>query len=83
VKGLTQVNFRETIFDVKCGLIRSISRGQTTDELYGVKLALAGSVGRKNAGNVATGDDAFGEDFVEKAYLRLWTNAASEGRYIS
>ena len=80
MKTLSQVDFRETPLDMKCGLVHSISHGQTTDRLYDVKLALTSFDGRKTSGNLEAGDDALTEDFVERAYFRLWTNTASELR---
>jgi hypothetical protein len=78
VKSLSQVDFRDTPLDIKCGLVHSSSHPQTTNSLYDVKLALTSFDARKASQNVKAGDDALTEDFVEQAYFRLWTNAASE-----
>jgi hypothetical protein len=80
VRGLPQVDFRETPLDMKCGLVHSISHSQTTDSLYDVKIALTSFDGRKTSGNSEGEDDALSDDFVERVYFRLWTNAASSAR---
>jgi hypothetical protein len=83
VESLSQVDFRDTPLDTKCGLVHSSSNIQTTDSLYDVKLALTSFEARKAIQNVRAGDDALMEDFVERAYFRLWTNAASDVQRIA
>jgi len=83
VESLSQVDFRGTPLDTKCGLVYSSFNIQTTDSLYDVKLALTSFEARKAIQNLRAGDDALTEDFVERAYFRLWTNAASDVQRIA
>lgn len=76
---ISHVDVCESPLDIKCGLIRSISEGQTTDRLFDVKLALSSFAVRKKSGTLDTREDALTEDFVERAQFRLCASVRSPG----
>jgi len=53
----------------------NITRADTADTLFDVKLALTSFDVRKKSGNVDETDVVLTRDFVEKASFRLWTGA--------
>lgn len=72
VQAISEVDTGETTLDMKCGLMYNLSHAETTDALYDVKLAFTSYEARRKAHIAATPDEAWMENFIERAQFRLW-----------
>lgn len=77
VDSMAQVNTRETPLDAKCGMIYNISKRQSVDSLYDIRLALSAFNTRERASNLQIADEILTRDFVERVQFRLWAGAKS------